>query len=76
MKRNYISDRITSPRPCGGLGIKNLVKQNEAFILKLCWNLVCNKEALWVRVLRHKYKYKCGNSDMPKVFKKQVASTT
>ncbi|XP_028764845.1 uncharacterized protein LOC114722886 [Neltuma alba] len=33
----------------GGLGIKNLRKQNEAFMVKLCWKLVCDKEALWVK---------------------------
>ena len=36
----------------GGMGQKKLRQQNEAFLMKLCWNLLTNKEALWVQVLR------------------------
>lgn len=48
-------DLITSDRKDGGLGIKNLVKHNETFIMKLCWKLLNDPNALWVRVLTSKY---------------------
>lgn len=38
---------------------------NNSFVMKLGWELVTKREALWVQVLR--YKYKCGNLHIPKV---------
>ncbi|KAK8608490.1 hypothetical protein V6N13_023912 [Hibiscus sabdariffa] len=34
--------------------------QNEAFLMKIAFNVIVNKEALWVRFLHSKYK--CGTS--------------
>lgn len=67
-------DMITIEKNDGGLGIKDLGKQNEAFIMKLCWNLLNDTEALWVHMLRAKYK--CGHSPMPKVNKRKNSSLT
>lgn len=37
------------------LGIKDLVCQNEAFIIKLCWGLLVQRDSPWVQGLRAKY---------------------
>ncbi|XP_039031943.1 uncharacterized protein LOC120166816 [Hibiscus syriacus] len=52
---------VCHPISHGGLGLrnlKNLKAQNEAFIMKLAFNLIAKPEALWVRFLRAKYKCK------------------
>lgn len=67
-------DQVTQDRQNGGLGLKNLRKQNKAFIIKLCWNLLNRKEALWVKVLRSKYL--CGANTTPIVQKKTFSSFT
>lgn len=45
-------DQVSTQKTNGGLGIKNLRRQNEALILKLCWKLMNEPQALWVQVLR------------------------
>ncbi|KAK8680188.1 hypothetical protein V6N13_109140 [Hibiscus sabdariffa] len=47
---------VCRPLAQGGLGLRRLQTQNEAFLMKLAFNLVSCKEALWVRFLRVKYK--------------------
>ena len=42
-------------------------QNNEAFLMKLAFNMVKEKDALWVRVLRNKYG--CGESTIPIVSK-------
>lgn len=39
-------DLITKDKKDGGLGIKNLEKQNHVFVMKLCWQLLTNQDAL------------------------------
>lgn len=39
-----------------GLVLRNMEKQNKAFIMKVAFNLVY-KDQLWVKVLRSKYKW-------------------
>ena len=39
----------------GGLGIKSLHQMNLAFLAKLCWKMLKEKESLWVRVVSQKY---------------------
>ncbi|MBA0750815.1 hypothetical protein Gogos_002200, partial [Gossypium gossypioides] len=56
-------DSICQPKWCGGLGLKRLRDQNISFLLKLGFNIVSNKDVLWVRVLRSKYHLKEGLPD-------------
>ncbi|XP_024636247.1 uncharacterized protein [Medicago truncatula] len=42
---------ICKPYDEGGLGIRSLIKLNEASNLKLCWNLA-NSDMQWARILR------------------------
>lgn len=56
----------------GGLGIKDLCSQNEAFMMKLCWGILTKPEALWVKCL--KCKYDCGEGTHPKVERKRNQS--
>lgn len=35
----------------GDMGIRSLIKFNEAFNLLLCWNLVCSEDS-WAELLR------------------------
>ncbi|XP_061368719.1 uncharacterized protein LOC133311659 [Gastrolobium bilobum] len=55
-KAHYISwEQICQPRECGGLGIMNLRRQNEAFMQKLAWKVMTDHDRLWVKVLLGKY---------------------
>ncbi|KAK5793327.1 hypothetical protein PVK06_034470 [Gossypium arboreum] len=49
-------DSICQPKWCGGLGMRQFLDQNIVFLLKLGYKLVSDDEALWVRVLRSKYR--------------------
>lgn len=67
-------EKITQEKGLGGLGIKNLEKQNQAFIMKLCWGLITKPDALWVKCL--KSVYECGEHTIPQVAKKRTNSPT
>ncbi|MBA0758071.1 hypothetical protein Gotri_021098 [Gossypium trilobum] len=56
-------DSIYQPKWCGGPGLSRLRDQNISFLLKLGFNIVFNKDALWVCVLRSKYHLKEDLSD-------------
>lgn len=56
---------ICSPKEEGGLAFRSLRMVNSAYMMKLGWELITKREALWVQVLR--FKYKCGNLQMPNV---------
>ncbi|CAJ2637065.1 unnamed protein product [Trifolium pratense] len=43
------------PKKNGGLGIKSPHQMNEAFLMKMLWNLITNPNDLWCRVLYSKY---------------------
>lgn len=60
-------EQVVQEKRYGGLGLKDIRKQNKAFIMKLCWGLIARPEALWVRVLRSKYR--CGDLALPSVTK-------
>ncbi|KAA3488041.1 LINE-type retrotransposon LIb DNA [Gossypium australe] len=51
-------DSICQPRTCGGLGLRHLQDHNNSFLMKIGFNLVTRKDALWVQVLRSKYGWK------------------
>ncbi|KAF7839851.1 ribonuclease H [Senna tora] len=38
-----------------GLGFRSLHEMNKAFLYKLAWQLVNNKDALWVRIIKANY---------------------
>ena len=48
-------DIICTPKGEGGLGFRKARNFNNSFLMKLAWNLINNKEALWVQVMRNKY---------------------
>ncbi|KAA3469259.1 LINE-1 reverse transcriptase isogeny [Gossypium australe] len=48
-------ESICQPRTCGGLGLRHLQDHNNSFLMKIGFNLVSRKDALWVKVLRSKY---------------------
>ncbi|KAE8695366.1 Detected protein of unknown function [Hibiscus syriacus] len=50
-------ENICKPIVKGGMGIRKLNVQNEAFLMKLAYKLVVNSDQLWARVLRSKYKW-------------------
>lgn len=45
-------EKVCTPKEFGGLGIRNLKLLNQAFIIKLGWRLVKDKESLWSKVLK------------------------
>ncbi|PNX99881.1 ribonuclease H, partial [Trifolium pratense] len=65
-------DDICRPKNQDGLGIKNVHLYNKSLIMKLAWNLLTNPSALWVQVL--KSKYKCGDDLTPVVTSKAACS--
>ncbi|KAA3466349.1 reverse transcriptase [Gossypium australe] len=44
-------ESICQPRTCGGLGLRHLQDHNNYLLMKIGFNLVSQKDALWVRVL-------------------------
>ncbi|KAL4377442.1 hypothetical protein GQ457_02G016020 [Hibiscus cannabinus] len=50
-------DTAKQPIESGGLGFKNPHQQNRAFLMKIGFQLVTYIEALWVRVLKAKYRW-------------------
>ncbi|KAL4329990.1 hypothetical protein AHAS_Ahas13G0355300 [Arachis hypogaea] len=71
---------LCQPKHLEGLGFRKLSTMNDAFMLKIIWQAMENLEALWVRVLSHKYcnrrrlnnnaNYKLTNSSLWKELKK------
>ncbi|KAL4289599.1 hypothetical protein GQ457_14G017960 [Hibiscus cannabinus] len=50
-------DTAKQPINWGGIGFKNLYQQNQAFLMKIGFQLLTNTEALWVCVLKAKYRW-------------------
>ena len=46
---------ITKGKEHGGLGIKKMQEMNLAFMSKLGWKVLTNKESLWAKTLICKY---------------------
>ena len=65
-------EKIKRNRDTGGLGIRDLHLQNKAFIMKLCWGIINQPQALWVRCLRAKYG--CLEGKIPMVKKRRNQS--
>jgi len=49
----------------GGLGVKSQQHMNMALLMKLCWKMVSNPNALWVRVFCAKYNLRKLSVDIP-----------
>lgn len=65
-KNHLVSwETICSPKDQGGLGFRSLRMVNTAYLMKLDWGLLTNKDALWAHVLR--FKYGCGNLNIPSI---------
>ena len=48
-------DTVTLPKELGGLGLHNIKDRNNALLAKLCWELACEQEAPWAKMLVAKY---------------------
>lgn len=57
-KRIHFSkwETIKRPKLQGGLGIRDFGFMNEALLLKLSWSFIQEKDKLWVRFIKAKYK--------------------
>ncbi|KAK4283181.1 hypothetical protein QN277_000163 [Acacia crassicarpa] len=58
-------DVTCKPKTSGGLGLRNSSYYNQAFLMKIGWQLATRREDLWVKVLRNKYK--CGSDILPRI---------
>ena len=65
-------DNICRPKGASGLGLRHAKLSNLAFLAKLGWGLVHNREELWVQVLRNRYG--CGDYLIPNVSMRQECS--
>ena len=52
---------VTTPKHFGGVGIREARVTNVALLGKLVWNILHNKDKLWVKVLSHK---RMGNTSL------------
>ncbi|CAN0877256.1 LINE-1 retrotransposable element ORF2 protein [Linum grandiflorum] len=48
-------DVVCRPKDQGGLGLRKAKEMNDAFLMKLVWNILSQPDALWVQVLLSKY---------------------
>lgn len=48
-------DTVTKPKEAGGLGIRATKEVNLAFMAKLGWRILVDRDSLWVRIMRAKY---------------------
>ena len=56
--------KVTKLKEEGGLGLQSAKGRNTALLAKLNWRLHVEKEALWAKVLRHKYCNQRSNSSI------------
>jgi hypothetical protein len=47
--------RICTPIKSGGLGVRNFIQFNQAFLGKWLWRYAMDREALWRLVIETKY---------------------
>lgn len=57
--------RICTPKAWGGLGLRSTRNVNQASLMKAGWQLIHQREDMWVKVIR--MKYKCGRDIFPKI---------
>ncbi|XP_052623926.1 uncharacterized protein LOC128134194 [Lactuca sativa] len=64
---------VCKPKINGGLGIKNLRLWNDALLSKHVWNLINNKNSLWVQWMRENY---IGKRNFWDIWKKKSMNWT
>lgn len=65
-------DEVCKPKKQGGLWLRQVKLQNQAFLMKLGWGLCKKKDEFWAQVLRNKYRY--GDDLIPKINPKRPGS--
>ncbi|CAN1804498.1 Putative ribonuclease H protein At1g65750 [Linum perenne] len=63
-------EQVCQPKAWGGLGIRSSKEMNLAFLMKLTWGMIKDKEALWVKVLKTKYLKQTESGLIPKKTKR------
>ncbi|XP_052477448.1 uncharacterized mitochondrial protein AtMg00310-like [Gossypium raimondii] len=53
-------DSVCQPKSHGGLGLRQLKDHNISFLMKVGFNIISNTNALWIQVLRSKYRVPSG----------------
>ncbi|XP_028804491.1 uncharacterized protein LOC114759480 [Neltuma alba] len=53
-------ETMCQPKMCGGCGLKDIKKQNEAFLMKLAYTFISQQDLLWVKVMKAKYNWATG----------------
>lgn len=51
--------QVMKPKEYGGLGFRSAKSTNQAYMMKMAWELLTNEHAMWVKILKAKYKFKC-----------------
>ncbi|XP_061375671.1 uncharacterized protein LOC133317799 [Gastrolobium bilobum] len=67
-------NRVCRPKKDGGLGFRDQKLINRAYSMKLGFDILSNRDSLWVKVLQNKYKVE--ESFMPTLRKSNCASNT
>lgn len=66
MKMHLINwKRVCTPKQWGGLGLRTMRDMNQVSMMKEGWNLISNKDYMWVEVI--KSNYICGRSPIPRI---------
>ncbi|KAK4275212.1 hypothetical protein QN277_018336 [Acacia crassicarpa] len=58
-------DAVCKPKNRGGLGLRHTNQSNQAFLMKIGWNMASRRDDFWVKVMRNKYS--CGDDVLPKI---------
>lgn len=65
-------EKLCKPKENGGLGFRSMRILNQAYMMKLAWQLVTERDKLWVQVMRAKYQ--CSSQLLRKVGLKSNSS--
>lgn len=65
--------KLCTPKNWGGLRLRSARLINQMALMKVGWNLIEDKEDLWVRTL--KSKYRCGEELIPRIDKGRMGTT-
>lgn len=66
--------KICRPKNGGGLNFQSLGVLNDAYMMKIAWQMEGHLDKLWVQILRKKYV--CSVQTIPKLVPRSNASTT
>ncbi|KAK4258548.1 hypothetical protein QN277_004989 [Acacia crassicarpa] len=65
-------DATCRPKASGGLGLRQTRFYNQAFLMKIGWQLASKREEFWVKVIRSKYN--CGTDVLPMIDRSKPGS--